>query len=147
MDTNQDAAEMVDENVEMPYEQKLNLVNEIAKPIVNKKWAKRILKLIRKAAAQPKCLRRGLKEVQTRMRKGETGICVLAGDVTPIDVYCHLPIMCEDNNIPYCYVPLKRDISNAIGAKRPCIVALIRPHEYYKELYNQCFDKLNQLTV
>lgn len=32
---------------------------------------------------------------------------VLAGDVTPIDVYSHLPVMCEDRNIPYCYVPSK----------------------------------------
>ena len=34
-------------------------------------------------------------------------IVVLAGDVTPIDVYSHLPVMCEDRNVPYCYVPSK----------------------------------------
>ena len=30
---------------------------------------------------------------------------VLAGDVSPIDVISHFPVLCEDNNLPYCYVP------------------------------------------
>ena len=34
-------------------------------------------------------------------------IAVLAGDTLPIDVYCHIPIMCEDRNLPYAYVPSK----------------------------------------
>lgn len=34
-------------------------------------------------------------------------IVVFAGDTLPIDVYCHLPIMCEDRSLPYAYVPSK----------------------------------------
>lgn len=34
-------------------------------------------------------------------------IVVLAGDTLPIDVYCHLPVMCEDKNLPYAYIPSK----------------------------------------
>ena len=30
---------------------------------------------------------------------------MLAGDVSPIDVISHLPVLCEDNKVPYCYVP------------------------------------------
>ncbi|XP_008936684.1 PREDICTED: H/ACA ribonucleoprotein complex subunit 2, partial [Merops nubicus] len=51
--------------------------------------------------------RRGVKEVQKFINKGEKGITVLAGDTLPIDVYCHIPIMCEDRSIPYAYVPSK----------------------------------------
>lgn len=32
---------------------------------------------------------------------------VLAGDTLPIDVYCHLPVMCEDRSLPYAYIPSK----------------------------------------
>lgn len=32
---------------------------------------------------------------------------MLAGDTLPIDVYCHIPIMCEDRSLPYAYVPSK----------------------------------------
>lgn len=41
------------------------------------------------------------------MRLCACSIVVLAGDTLPIDVYCHLPIMCEDRNLPYAYIPSK----------------------------------------
>lgn len=34
-------------------------------------------------------------------------ICVIAGDISPIDVITHLPVLCEENDIPYIYVPSK----------------------------------------
>lgn len=34
-------------------------------------------------------------------------ICILAGDISPIDVLTHIPIVCEDHGIPYVYVPSK----------------------------------------
>jgi len=32
---------------------------------------------------------------------------VIAGDVSPIDVISHIPVACEDNKVPYAYVPSK----------------------------------------
>jgi hypothetical protein len=34
-------------------------------------------------------------------------LVVLAGDIWPIDVISHIPVLCEDNEIPYVYVPAK----------------------------------------
>ncbi len=34
-------------------------------------------------------------------------ICVIAGDISPVDVITHLPVLCEENDIPYIYVPSK----------------------------------------
>lgn len=34
-------------------------------------------------------------------------ICILAGDISPIDVITHIPVLCEENQIPYIYVPSK----------------------------------------
>ena len=34
-------------------------------------------------------------------------LCIIAGDISPIDVITHLPILCEDKDIPYVYVPSK----------------------------------------
>ena len=34
-------------------------------------------------------------------------ICILAGDISPVDVLTHIPIICEDHHIPYIYVPSK----------------------------------------
>ena len=32
---------------------------------------------------------------------------VIAGDISPIDVISHIPVACEDNKVPYAYVPSK----------------------------------------
>ena len=34
-------------------------------------------------------------------------IVILAGDTRPIEVIAHLPVICEESGIPYCYVPSK----------------------------------------
>ena len=37
----------------------------------------------------------------------ECRFCVIAGNITPIDVITHVPILCEEADIPYVYVPSK----------------------------------------
>ena len=34
-------------------------------------------------------------------------VCIIAGDVSPIDVLSHVPVLCEDNEVPYVFVPSK----------------------------------------
>lgn len=55
------------------YEYKLRFVNAISKPMASKKLTKRCYKLVKKASQHKTFLRNGLKDVQTRLRKGETG--------------------------------------------------------------------------
>lgn len=121
-------------------------LNQIAHPLADPKLTKKLLKLIKKSSTKKNKVHRGLKNVQTSLRKGVTGLCVFAGDVTPIDVYCHLPIVCEDRNIPYCFVQSKRDIAAALGAKRPCIATLITCDEEYRAIYDKCFKKVSNLS-
>lgn len=84
-------------------------------------------------ASQAKIARRGVKEVVKAIRKGSKGFCVIAGDISPIDVITHLPIMCEDRNIPYFYVPSKLDLGAAACTKRPTSCILIDPKESFSE--------------
>ena len=37
-------------------------------------------------------------------------LVIIAGDVSPLDIISHMPVLCEDKNIPYCYAPSK-DVS------------------------------------
>lgn len=138
-----DIDETMDEGVE---NEPVVILNPIAKPLADSKLTKKLLKLVKKSSLKKNKLHRGLKNVQAKLRKAPEGICILAGDVTPIDVYCHLPIVCEDKEIPYCFVRSKRDISTALGAKRPCIVALITEDDEYKDLYSKCHKKLTKLS-
>lgn len=55
------------------YDDKLKYVNSISQPMASRKMAKKCYKLIKKAMKHKTFLRNGLKDVQTRLRKGETG--------------------------------------------------------------------------
>ena len=37
----------------------------------------------------------------------ECRLCVIAGNISPIDVITHVPILCEEADIPYIYVTSK----------------------------------------
>lgn len=117
---------MAEEDGKVSYEDKLKNVSIIAKPMASKKLTKKVrkkekknskyyfalnpflfqlYKCIKKGAKQKNLIRNGLKDVQSQIRKGATGLVVFAGDVTPIEVMCHLPAVCEEKGIPYIYTP------------------------------------------
>ena len=80
--------------------------------MASKKSTKKAHKLVRKASPV-KGLRRGVKELATGLCKGDKGLAMLAGDVFPVDVMSHLPVLLEEHNIPYLFVPSKRDLGAA----------------------------------
>lgn len=135
--------------IELSYDRKIEFVSIIAHPMAGKKLAKKLFKLMRKAAkvSRKEQLRIGLKEVQLRIRKGERGIVVFAGDVTPIEIMCHLPAICEEKDIPYVYVPFRTDISTAIGVRRPALMVLIKKHDDYGDIYDECEQKIKELLL
>lgn len=85
--------------------------------------------------------------MQTRIRKGERGITIFAGDVYPVDIMCHLPAVCEEKDIPYCYTPSRQDLGVAMGVKRGSITLMIRENPDYAELYQEVQDELKTLPT
>ena len=132
---------MADDDKNDGYDEKVKFVSKIAKPLASRKSTKKIYKLVKKAS-QAKNVRRGVKEVVKALRKGETGFCIIAGDISPIDVITHLPIMCEDRSVPYFYVPSKVDLGGAACTKRPTSCILVTPKDGFGE--KELFDKLVQ---
>lgn len=108
-------------------------VSPIALPMATRKLQKRLFKLVGKAA-KVKSVRRGIKEVVLALRKGEKGVCAIAGDVYPVDVIAHIPLLCEEADVPYCYVSRKADLGAAGLTKRPTSVALISMKQADEEL-------------
>ncbi|KAF5306137.1 hypothetical protein FQR65_LT07413 [Abscondita terminalis] len=135
------------EEEELSYEQKVANACVIAKPMASKKLTKKCYKLLKKASKHKTYVRNGLKDVQKRIRKGEHGLLFFAADVSPIDIMVHLPGVCEDKNIPYCYTPSRADLGAALGVKRGSLLALVREKEDYKELYDELKQELINLAV
>ncbi|KAI2651242.1 H ACA ribonucleo complex subunit 2 [Labeo rohita] len=129
---------------EKSYQELIASVNPIANPLASRKLSKKLYKCVKKAA-KIKQIRLGIKQVQKFINKGERGIVVLAGDTLPIDVYSHLPIVCEERNLPYAYVPSKVDLGLSAGSKRPSCVVMIKPNDEYKESYDECLEEVTAL--
>lgn len=100
------------------------LLSPIASPMASRKLTKKLFKVV-EAAAKDKALRRGIKEVILALRKMEKGVVILAGDVFPVDVIAHIPLVCEEAGVPYCFVPSKLELGHAGMTKRPTSVVLI----------------------
>lgn len=85
-----------------------------------------------------------MKEVVKALRKGAAvnAICIIAGDISPIDVITHVPILCEDHDVPYVFVPSKHDLGEAATTKRPTSCVMIIPGDGWK--YADKFSKLRK---
>tara|TARA_B110001452_G_scaffold167438_1_gene139882 strand:- start:821 stop:1291 length:471 start_codon:yes stop_codon:yes gene_type:complete len=118
---------------------KIRLVSPIASPLAGKKLTKKALKTIKKAA-KVKMIRRGVKEVVKAIKKGEKGLVIIAGDISPIDVIAHVPILCEEKNMSYVYVPSKEELGTASCTKRPTSIVLVtcKSDSEHKEAYDEC---------
>ncbi|XP_014553165.1 hypothetical protein COCVIDRAFT_108400 [Bipolaris victoriae FI3] len=101
----------------------------------NDKEVKKILKTVKKSA-KSKTLRRGVKEVVKALRKSAaagaastlsdpTAIVVIAADISPMDVIAHIPVLCEDHNVPYIYIKSRAQLGEASATKRPTSVVMI----------------------
>ena len=116
---------------------KQRLVSPIANPLADEKLAKKVLKCV-KAAAKDKLIRRGVKEVVKALKKGEKGLAVIAGDISPVEVIAHVPILCEEKNIAYIYVPAKEELGLASLTKRPTSIVMVRHGAEFADAYAEC---------
>ncbi|KAF2890358.1 hypothetical protein ILUMI_15815 [Ignelater luminosus] len=146
-DAEVDNSEVKGEVEEVSYDQKVANACIIAKPMASKKLTKKCYKLVKKAAKHKTYVRNGLKDVQKRIRKGEKGLVIFAGDVSPVDIMVHLPGVCEDKNIPYCFTPSRTDLGAALGIKRGSLMVLVREKEDYKELFDELKQEVSNLAV
>ena len=116
---------------------KQRLVSPIANPLADKKLTKKVLKAV-SSASKEKLIRRGVKEVVKALAKGEQGLSIIAGDISPVEVIAHVPILCEEKNVPYIYVPSKEDLGLASLTKRPTSIVLVRKGADFADLYAEC---------
>jgi H/ACA ribonucleoprotein complex subunit 2 len=80
------------------------------------------------------------------LRKGEKGVLVIAGNITPIDVISHIAVLAEEMDIPYVYVDSKEALGEAGGSKRPTSAILVKKEDDYAELFTEVSDKLKTMS-
>ena len=71
---------------------------------------------------------KGTNEATKQVERGQAKLVVMAEDVTPEEILAHMPILCEEKNTPYTYVPSKEELGNAAGlGVGTAAVAIINP--------------------
>ena len=53
------------------------------------------------------------------LNRGISEFVVMAADTEPIEILLHLPLLAEDKNVPYVFVPSKAALGRACGVSRP----------------------------
>nr|CAX70816.1 H/ACA ribonucleoprotein complex subunit 2 [Schistosoma japonicum] len=129
------------------YEEQIQCVGVFAQPMASEKLTKRLYKLARKA----KRIKRtdvGIKAILKAIeKKGASGIVLLAGDISPFDLISHVPLVCEEHDIPYCYVPSKFDLGASVSSVTPIPIVFISRDEQYGDLYDKCYTTVDALPL
>jgi len=95
-------------------------VNPKAYPLADSTLTPKILDLVQQAESY-KQLKKGANEATKTLNRGIAEFIVMAADTEPLEILLHLPLLCEDKNIPYVFVKSKQALGRACGISRPII--------------------------
>ena len=93
-------------------------------PLASKSIQKDIFNTITRCS-QLKKIKKGANEATKTLNRGISDLIVIAADVKPLEIVLHLPLLCEDKNVPYVFVESQRLLGRACGVSRPVIAASI----------------------
>ena len=63
------------------------------------------------------------------LNRGISEFIILAGDTEPLAILLHLPLLCEDKNVPYVFLPSKVALGRAAGVSRPVVAVSITSND------------------
>merc|ERR1711879_1121317 len=101
------------------------------------------------AGDQLKQLKRGANEATKTLNRGISELIIMAADAEPLEILLHLPLLCEDKNVPYVFVPSKAALGRAAGVSRPVISVSITTNEgsQLKTQINNMKDAVEKLLI
>ena len=59
-------------------------------------------------------IRKGMNEVTKSIERSSAKLVVMAEDVSPPEILFHIPLICEEKNIPYAYISTRKELGNAV---------------------------------
>lgn len=79
-------------------------MSEKAYPLADADLTIALLDLIQQATNY-KQSKKGANEATKTLNRGISELIIMAADAEPIEILLHLPLLCEDKNVPYVFVP------------------------------------------
>ena len=117
-------------------------------PLASKSIQKDIFNTITRCS-QLKKIKKGANEATKTLNRGISDLIVIAADVKPLEIVLHLPLLCEDKNVPYVFVESQRLLGRACGVSRPVIAASIlnNTSEELKETITKLKEEVEKLQM
>ena len=83
------------------------------------------------------------------LNRGISEFVVMAADAEPIEILLHLPLLAEDKNVPYVFVPSKQALGRACGVSRPVISCSVTTNEgsQLKSQIQKLKDAIEKLMI
>lgn len=88
----------------------------------------KILELIKQACSY-KQLKKGANEATKALNRGKAAFIVMAADVSPLEIVLHLPLLCEDKNVPYVFIPHQTALGRSCNISRPITAVAVLESE------------------
>jgi len=104
-------------------------------PIAPADLNNQILDLVQQASTY-KQLKKGANEATKTLNRGIAEFIILTADTEPLEILLHLPLLCEEKNVPYVFIESKAALGRACGVTRPVIAASVTTNEQ-RELQSQ----------
>jgi len=79
-------------------------MSEKAYPLADSELTIALLDLIQQATNY-KQTKKGANEATKTLNRGISEMIIMAADAEPIEILLHLPLLCEDKNVPYVFLP------------------------------------------
>lgn len=102
--------------------------NPKAFPLADSALTQQILDVVQQSQ-NLRQLKKGANEATKTLNRGISEFIIMAADTEPIEILLHLPLLCEDKNVPYVFVPSKAALGRACGVSRPVIAASVTTND------------------
>jgi len=76
-------------------------------------------------ASSYRLVKKGANESIKALKKGLVDLVIIAYDADPIEITLHLPLLCEDKDVPYVFVGRKQQLGKACGMTRGVIACSV----------------------
>ena len=77
--------------------------------------AEKIYDLIEENVKSGGVVKKGSNEKTKAIERGFAKFVVVAEDVNPEEIVMHIPPLCKEKNVPYAFVPSKKELGAAAG--------------------------------
>ena len=88
---------------------------------------------------------KGTNEVTKFIERGNAALVLIAEDVDPAEIVAHIPVLAEEKEIPYVYLPTKEAVGGAAGLNVGTASAAVVDAGEAEELVKEVVEKVEEL--